>query len=226
MILGAVNVICTFPGLWLVENAGRRKSLISGGLWMTMCFIIFASVGHWALMNADGSTNRSAGIAMIVFTCLFIAAFASTWGPMVWAVVGEIYPSRYRATCMGLATASNWTFNFLLGFFTPFITADIGYLYGFVFAGCCFAGAVLVYFFVEESSGRTLEEIDTMYILHVKPWESSKWEAPEGEDLVTADKLNLERGGRGIRKGEDGPSQPALLENVSSSRQPPFPAAF
>jgi SP family sugar:H+ symporter-like MFS transporter len=53
---------------------------------------------------------------MITFACLFIAGYAMTWGPIVWAVVGEIYPSRYRAKAMALATASNWTWNFLISF--------------------------------------------------------------------------------------------------------------
>lgn len=58
----------------------------------------------------------------------------------------------------------------------------------------------MVYFFLEEHQGRTLEEIETMYLLRVPPPKSSKWVAPEGEDLVTADKLFLDRGARTIRK--------------------------
>jgi SP family sugar:H+ symporter-like MFS transporter len=125
---------------------------------------------------------------MIVFACLFIVAFASTWGPMVWTVTGEMYPYRHRATCMSISTASNWTWNFLLAFFTPFITSAIDFRYGYVFAACCLGAAATVYFFLLESSGRTLEEIDTMYILHVKPTKSSKWQAPEGEDLEAVQK--------------------------------------
>lgn len=55
--------------------------------------------------------------------------------------------------------------NFLISFFTPYITSAIDYRYGYIFAACCFMGAVVVYFFVCESQNRTLEEIDTMYIL-------------------------------------------------------------
>lgn len=139
---------------------------------------------------------------MIVFACLFIAGYAMTWGPIVWAVIGEIFPTRYRAQAMGISSASNWIWNFVLAFFTPFITADIDYRYGYVFAACCFTGAVVVYFFLCESRGRTLEEIDTMYILHVAPWKSTAWEPPEGEDLITADALYLEPGARNIRKAE------------------------
>lgn len=103
---------------------------------------------------------------------------------------------------MGLATASNWIWNFLISFFTPYITASIDYRYGYVFAACCFAGAAVVYFFVCESQGRTLEEIDTMYIYEVKPWQSSKWVAPEDDELPNTDALNLTPGGRGIKKAD------------------------
>ena len=47
---------------------------------MCMCFLVFASMGHFKLINADGSNNATTGYVMIVFACLFIAAFASTWG--------------------------------------------------------------------------------------------------------------------------------------------------
>ncbi|KAK5127371.1 hypothetical protein LTR85_006710 [Meristemomyces frigidus] len=200
MILGGVNFGMTIPGLYVVEHFGRRRALITGGLWMFMCFLVFASVGHF-LLNANQDTN-TAGVVMIVFACLFIAGYAMTWAPIVWAVIGEIFPTRYRAQAMGLSSASNWIWNFLLAFFTPFITHDIDYRYGYIFAACCFAGAVVVYFFLCESKGRTLEEIDTMYIMHVAPWKSTKWDPPEGEDLITADALYLEPGARNIRKAE------------------------
>lgn len=83
---------------------------------------------------------------------------------------------------MSLATASNWLWNFLLAFFTPFITGAIDFRYGYVFAGCLFLAAALVYFAVIEGKGRTLEEIDTMYVMKVKPWKSSKFVFPEDED--------------------------------------------
>ncbi|ORY09393.1 and other transporter-domain-containing protein [Clohesyomyces aquaticus] len=203
IILGAVNFGTTFPGLYIVEKFGRRPSLIAGALWMFMCFMVFSSLGHFALDQEDPSQTQGIGYAMIVFACLFIAAFAMTWGPIVWAVVGEIYPSRYRAKCMALATASNWVWNFLISFFTPYITGSIDYRYGYIFAACCFTGAVVVYLFVIETHGRTLEEIDTMYILGVDPRHSKNWEPPEDDELPNLDNTYLTPGARGIRKMEE-----------------------
>ena len=187
MILGGVNFGMTFFGLYVVEHFGRRKSLIIGGIGMTTTFLVFASVGSFSLDNANPTNTPKAGAAMIVFACLFIAFYATTWGPIVWCIIGELYPTRYRARSMALATSSNWLWNFLIAFFTPFITAKIGFRYGYVFSGCNFAAVLVVYFFVCESQGRSLEEIDTMYISHVPPWKSSKWEPPAYDEGSNGD---------------------------------------
>lgn len=105
---------------------------------------------------------------------------------MIWTIAAELYPSRYRAKGMALSTASNWFWNFLLAFFTPFIVGDIDFRYGYVFAGCNVLGGLLVFFFVVEGQGKTLEEIDTMYLLGVKPWHSAKWVPPSPDEVGRA----------------------------------------
>ncbi|KIW55390.1 hypothetical protein PV05_07674 [Exophiala xenobiotica] len=184
MILNGINFGVTFIGLYLVEHYGRRKSLVAGSIWMFVCFMIFASVGHFVLDLNDPSRTPSAGVALIVFACLFILGYATTWGPMVWTIQAEIYPSKYRAKAMSIATASNWTWNFLIAFFTPFITGAIDFRYGYVFAACNVTAGLLVYFFVVEGQGRTLEEIDTMYIEHVNPRKSAKWVPPSAAEMA------------------------------------------
>lgn len=184
IILNAINFGVTFIGLYLVEHYGRRRSLIVGSIWMTVCFVIFASVGHFVLDVQTPSNTPQAGIALIVMAALFILGYATTWGPMVWTLIAEIYPSKYRARGMALATASNWTWNFLIAFFTPFITSDIDFALGYVFAGCNLVGGLLVYFFVIEGQGRTLEEIDTMYLERVNPRTSAKWQPPSAEEMA------------------------------------------
>ncbi|KKY19914.1 putative siderophore iron transporter mirc [Phaeomoniella chlamydospora] len=183
MILNGINFGTTFYGLYIVEHYGRRKSLIVGSTAMFVCFLIFASIGHFSLNRDEPTKTERTGIAMICFAAFFIFSFATTWGPMIWTIIGELYPSRYRAKGMALATASNWLWNFLLSFFTPFITSAIDFQFGYVFAGCNVLGGLLVYFFAIEGQGRTLEELDTMYLEGVAPWKSSKWVAPHPEEM-------------------------------------------
>ncbi|KAI6784236.1 mfs monosaccharide transporter [Emericellopsis cladophorae] len=175
LILGSVNAACTVVGMWVVNRFGRRVVLMAGASWMMMCFFVYAFVGHFALDQEDPMRTPKAGTALVAFSCLAIAAFAVSWAPLVWVVNAELYPLRYRSVCLGLSTASNWFWNFLISFFTRFITDEIDYLYGLVFAGCCAALVLIVFFFVIESKDRTLEEIDAMYVRKVNPIRSSKW---------------------------------------------------
>jgi len=184
MILNGINFGVTPLGIYFVEAYGRRKSLILGSTWMFIMFLCFASAGHFSLDRQHPENTESTGTAMICLAAFFIFGFATTWGPMIWTICGELYPSRYRAKGMALSTASNWLWNFLLAFFTPFITGDIDFRYGYVFAACNFLGGLIVYFFVIEGQGRTLEEIDTMYIEKVVPWKSNKWIAPPPHEIA------------------------------------------
>jgi SP family sugar:H+ symporter-like MFS transporter len=178
IILGTVNVIATIAGLWIVENVGRRKAMMVGAAWMAVCLFIYSFIGHYQLDHSNPLNTPQAGNIMIAFTCLFIAAFAATWGPLVWTIVSELYPARYRATCMAMATATNWLFNFLISFLSTLITDQIDYLYGLVFSVSLVVLFVIVYFFLIETKGRSLEEIDTMYVSRVNPIESARWHAP------------------------------------------------
>lgn len=73
LILGAVNVAMTFPGLYFVEKFGRRWPMIIGGFWQCAWMIVFASAG----VAMDPVNDSRAGILMIVAACMFIASFAS-----------------------------------------------------------------------------------------------------------------------------------------------------
>lgn len=83
MILNGINFGSTFIGLYVVEHYGRRKSLIFGSVWMFVCFMVFASVGHFSLNLDQPQETKGAGIALICFACFFILGYATTWGPQV-----------------------------------------------------------------------------------------------------------------------------------------------
>ncbi|KAG6844267.1 hypothetical protein H0H87_008303 [Tephrocybe sp. NHM501043] len=131
IILGAVNFVCTFGGLYVMQRFGRRLPLIIGGIWQSCWLFVFAAAGT-AKQPQD---NPGIGKLMIVSACMFILGYAMTWAPGIWILIGETFPTRTRAKQGALSTASNWLFNFLLAFFTPFIVSAIDFRYGFVFAG-------------------------------------------------------------------------------------------
>lgn len=197
IILGVVNFFSTFFGIYFVERFGRRTCLLFGSAAMTICMVIFASVGVKLLWpdGKDNESNKSAGNVMIVFTCLYIFCFASTWAPTPFVVNSETFPLRVKAKCMAIAQGANWIWGFLIGFFTPFITGAIDFYYGYVFMGCLAFSYFYVFFFVPETKGLTLEEVNTMWEEGVLPWKSASWIPPsrrnasyDAEDFSKDDK--------------------------------------
>ncbi|KAJ1593890.1 hypothetical protein NDA11_006245 [Ustilago hordei] len=164
VIYNVVNVVSTLPGMWGMERFGRRKLLIWGAVWMCACELIVAVVG-----TAVPSTNSSAGKSLVAFVCVYIAGFASTWGPAAWVVCGEIFPLAIRAKALSLCTASNWLWNFAIGFATPYLVqsgpghAGLGTKVFFIWTGTCAGCAIFAYFFVYETRLLSLEEVDEMY---------------------------------------------------------------
>jgi len=77
----------------------------------------------------------------------------------------------------------------------------------------CFTGAIFVYFFVCETQGRTLEEIDTMYVSGVKPWQSSKWHPAARDD--DSDRVPSPAGLPNGKKEQLGPVQ--HRENIANT---------
>ena len=70
---------------------------------------------------------------------------------------------------------SGLLWGFLIGFFTPFITSAINFYYGYVFMGCLAFSYFYVFFFVPETKGLTLEEVDEMWMDGVLSWKSESW---------------------------------------------------
>ena len=110
-----VNVGMTLPGIWGVERFGRRSLLLLGAIGMTICEFIIAIVG-----STTSTGNKPAQAVEVAFVCIYIAFFASTWGPVAWVVTGEIFPLKIRAKAMSLSVASNWLWNFAIAYCSTF----------------------------------------------------------------------------------------------------------
>ncbi|KAF8074736.1 MFS monosaccharide transporter, partial [Lyophyllum atratum] len=159
-----VNVFMTLPGMWGVERFGRRRLLLIGAVGMCLCEFIVAIVGVTISVN-----NVAGQKVLIAFVCIYIAFFASTWGPIAWVITGEIFPLQVRAKAMSLSVASNWLWNFGIGYATPYLvnkevgSAGLEAKVFFVWGSTCFCCIIFTYFCIPETKGLSLEQIDLMY---------------------------------------------------------------
>jgi len=178
LITTLVNVCSTPMSFWIVERFGRRRILIWGAAWMVICQFIVGIIGVTA--GRIEKNNHAAISAMIAFICFFISSFAMTWGPAAWVVIGEIFPLPIRSRGVGLSTASNWFWNCIIAVITPYLVgqdkgdANLGAKVFFMWGSLCILAFLFAYFFVPETKGLTLEQVDKM-LEECTPMSSSRW---------------------------------------------------
>ena len=166
-----VNVGMTIPGVLAIELMGRRKLLLLGAAGMCISQLIVAIVGV-------ATNSKAANQVLVAFSCIFIAFFASTWGPICWVVVGEIFPLRTRAKSVAMSTASNWLWNWAIAYATPYMVdsgpgnANLGSKVFFIWGGCNFLCFFFTYFMVYETKGMALEQVDALYEEVQHAWKS------------------------------------------------------
>ncbi|KAL1582718.1 hypothetical protein WHR41_08585 [Cladosporium halotolerans] len=174
VITNCVNVVSTFPGLYLVEKMGRRNLLLMGAAGMAVCQFIVAITGTVA-----GTSDLPAQQTAIAFVCIYIFFFASSWGPVAWVVTGELFPLKVRAKCLSMTTATNWLLNFIIAFVTPYmVDEDQGNLQSrvfFIWGSFCFVCIAFVWAMIYETKGLALEQVDELYGLVSKAWKSKSF---------------------------------------------------
>ncbi|KXL51301.1 hypothetical protein M433DRAFT_157583 [Acidomyces richmondensis BFW] len=160
-VVGIVEFLATIPAVIWVDSWGRKWTLIVGAIGMAVSqFIVAGIIGAF---EHNWKNHMSAGWTGVAFIWIYIINFAYSWGPCAWIVVSEIFPLSMRAKGVSIGGSSNWLNNFAVGLSTsPFISAS---QFGtFIFFGCITSIAALwVYFFVPETKGRTLEEMDELF---------------------------------------------------------------
>jgi sugar porter (SP) family MFS transporter len=178
-----INVLMTIPALLFMDRWGRRPMFVIGAvlmmIWMFANAGLMASYGHAAPPGGvDNIAEQSWEItgaparAVIACTYLFVASYAPTWGPASWVYPPEIFPLRIRGKAVALATSSNWIFNFALSYFVPPAFVNIQWRVYVIFGVFCAAMAVHTFFLFPETAGKTLEDVEEMFMAGVPAWKT------------------------------------------------------
>jgi MFS family permease len=156
-VLGAVMLTFTVIAIWSVDWLGRKPLLLVGALGMGVCLICMGLAVYFGL---------DPRLALVFILC-YIACFALSVGPVVWVVLSEIFPTSIRGRAMAIATVCLWVANyFITQTFTMMnesprlINTFHNSFPFFVYAVFCAIMLWFVWFFVPETKGKTLEEIE------------------------------------------------------------------
>ena len=155
VIIGFVNMTATLYAIWKIDTFGRKKLMYIGGTGM---FISLLAVG---VLFLAGYTQS---VLLLLFIVTFIASFAIGYGPVIWTLLSEIYPTKIRGRAMSVATLSLWVGTAIIGQMVPWMLDTLSPAGTFfVFALCC----IPVPFILKklpETKGKTLEEIESFWM--------------------------------------------------------------
>lgn len=167
-VLNLVNCLATFITVVTIDKLGRTKLLIAGGCLMCPALVIIG-----ILASVDQTTG--VGYAVIVFSALYIIAFAASWGPILWVLAGETFPYRARGKGVSAAAMSHWIFTTIVGAVFPRASSASLAACFFFFGGMIFLGNITVYLYQPETMGKTIEEIDEAYAIHKPGMKRKDW---------------------------------------------------
>jgi SP family sugar:H+ symporter-like MFS transporter len=160
VITSVTNIATTLIAIALIDKVGRKPLLLIGSTGMAVTLGTMAVIfGTAPLVDGQPHLAGAAGPIALVAANLFVVAFGMSWGPVVWVLLGEMFPNRIRAAALGLAAAAQWIANCLITATFPKLgELSLSLAYG-VYAVCAVLSFLFVWRWVQETKGKHLEDM-------------------------------------------------------------------
>jgi SP family sugar:H+ symporter-like MFS transporter len=169
VITAIVNILTTLIAIGLIDKIGRKPLLLIGSAGMAGSLATMAIIfGTAPLLDGKPHLGPVAGPVALIAANVFVIAFGMSWGPVVWVLLGEMFPNRIRAAALGLAAAAQWAANWLITVTFPALRDVLGIAYGF-YALCAVLSFIFVWKWVQETKGMNLEDMHREAITHEEP---------------------------------------------------------
>ena len=162
LLTGLVNILATIPAIALIDRVGRKPLLFAGSAGMAVTLGVMAIVFAMAGADVKGTPmlSHTAALTGLAAANLYIVAFAMSWGPVMWVLLGEMFPNRMRGAALAVSGATNWVVNFgVTVTFLPLLNAvGLSGAYALYALAAVFS-LPFVWALVRETRGKTLEQM-------------------------------------------------------------------
>lgn len=167
MVVAGTNMVFTALAFTLIDRIGRRRILLWSIPGMIVGLLLCAlAFYHLPMLTSSAPSEPPSSLwtlLLIIFMMGYVAAYALGVGAIPWIVQSEFFPMRVRGLGTGMATATNWTLNSVVGAtFLPAVEWMWGGAQGLfiVYALVCGVGCLVVYRIYPETRGLRMEEIE------------------------------------------------------------------
>ncbi|GAC96509.1 potential hexose transporter [Pseudozyma hubeiensis SY62] len=166
-VIEVVGVLCSFL---LVNRFGRRPLLLWTSVPMFIALFVVAGIGTKGLpprgesLPWPGVITVTQGRTIAAMICIYVFFFNLAWGPLAWVVASELAVGKNRSKIMSVGTACFWIIAWAVTFTLPYLfyNAGLGAQIGWIYGVGTLIAMTFVYFYIPETFGRSLEEINEM----------------------------------------------------------------
>jgi hypothetical protein len=163
VISGAVSIGACVVATLLIDRIGRKPLLMTGSIGMAVTLSTMAVVFANALVQGNGNLQLTgnAGPIALVAANLYVIFFNMSWGPVMWVMLGEMFPNQIRGSGLAISGMAQWGSNFVITMTFPVLLAGIGLggAYG-IYAAFAVISIGFIIKFVHETKGIELENME------------------------------------------------------------------
>ncbi|XP_038890849.1 sugar carrier protein C-like [Benincasa hispida] len=168
VITGGINALATFVSVYGTDKWGRRILFLLGGIIMFVFQVLVAVFIAWKF-GVSGEVaylpKWYAGV-VVLFICVYVQAFAWSWGPLGWLVPSEIFPLEIRSAAQSVTVSVNMFFTFFIAqiFLTLLCHMKFGLFFFFAFFVALMT--LFIYFFLPETKSIPIEDMSCVWRQH------------------------------------------------------------
>jgi SP family sugar:H+ symporter-like MFS transporter len=161
IVSGTLSIAACLAAIFLIDRIGRKPLLLIGSIGMAVTLgILTAAFATGVMAKGTLQLTPQIGLLALISANLYVIFFNLSWGPVMWVMLGEMFPNQIRGSGLAVSGAAQWSANFLISMSFPVLAKFMGLpiTYGF-YAACAFISIFFVLKAVHETRGRELEDM-------------------------------------------------------------------
>jgi MFS transporter, SP family, sugar:H+ symporter len=161
IVSGFVSIAACFVTIAVIDKIGRKPLLLIGSAGMAITlFVMVYAFSQGALVDDKLVLPGQSGMIAVIAANLYVIFFNVSWGPVMWVMLGEMFPNQIRGSALAVAGFFQWFSNYLIAQSFPIMAAGLGLAVSYSFyAACAVISFILVQKFIHETKGKELEEM-------------------------------------------------------------------
>ena len=162
VLSGALSIGACVIALVLIDRVGRKPLLWVGSLGMAVSLaLVVWAFASGSLVDGHLKLSDAMGMLALVAANVYVVFFNMSWGPVMWVMLGEMFPNQIRGSGLAVAGAAQWTSNFAITMSFPILLAGIGLAATYsIYMVAAFLSVIFVLKYVHETKGKELEQME------------------------------------------------------------------